>query len=271
MRLLQRTTRRLALTEAGQAFYDSVSGSVAAIDEADTDVRERGATPRGPVRLSSPPDVGLVAESLAKFARKHPGIRLELMVTPRYVDLVTEGFDLAIRAAHHLEDSSLIARRIGSSEMILVASPGYLRRRGRPKTLAELPAHDWVLHRASQGQAQLRLTGPTGVQTVDVPGSLVADDMAFGRAAVEAGGGLALLPVHMVSEAVSAGRLEHILPAWSDGGASLFVVLPSARYVPARVALVRDFLIENLGRHLAESLARCRKSKHLAAGTRASS
>jgi DNA-binding transcriptional LysR family regulator len=261
VRLLQRTTRKLVLTEAGQAYYDTVSGSVAAIDEAEAVARERGAEPRGTVRVTAAPDFGGLASALAQFTRKYPGIRVELMITSRFVDLVTEGIDLAIRAGR-LEDSSLVARRIGKTEMALMASPEYLRRRGKPKNPAELSSHDWVLYRASGGRTSLRLVGPERAETVEVTASLVADDLSFCRMAIEAGAGIALLPIHTALEALGTKRLEQVLPGWTYGDSSLFVVLPTSRLVPVRVALVRDFLIEQLGKQLLESQQRCNKANH---------
>jgi DNA-binding transcriptional LysR family regulator len=257
VRLLQRTTRKLALTDAGQAFYDAVRPPVAAIDEADAATRERGADPRGVVRLTAPPDFKRLAPLLAELSRKHPGIRLELALTSRHVDLVSEGFDLAVRAGR-LEVSTLVARRVAAAEQALFGAPAYLRRRGRPKSAEELPAHDWVLYRASGGRATLQLRGPDGERSVEVAGAIIADDMAFCAAAVEAGAGLALLPVLSVVEGLQAGRLEPVLPGWSyGGGGALYVVMPTARHVPARVALVRDFLVERLTVELEQSYARC--------------
>jgi len=260
VRLLQRTTRTLALTGAGQAFFDAVAGSVSAIDEADQAARDHGVAPRGPVRVTAPPDFGLLAAELARFSRRCPLIRLELTLTSRYVDLVGEGFDLAVRAGQ-LADSSLVARRVGATEMGLVAAPAYLRRRGRPRSLDDLPAHDFVLYRANGGRATLQLAGPDGERAIEVAGALVADDLPFCRNLVAAGAGIALLPLYAVAALLDQGALEPVLPAWTYGGASLYVVLPSARYVPARVALVRDFLVETLGRKLAESRRRCARAR----------
>lgn len=262
VRLLQRTTRKLALTEAGQAYHDAVSPSFATIEEADTAAREHGAEPRGTVRVSAAPDFGALASALAQFARQYPKIRVELSITSRYVDLVTEGFDLAIRAGR-LEDSSLVARRIAATETALMAAPAYLRKRGKPRSVAELPAHDFVLYRAPGGRATLNLTGPDGEQSVEVSASLVADDITFCRMAVESGAGLALLPIHVAAESLAAGKLEQVLPRWTYGGASLFMVLPTARQIPARVALLRDFLVEHLGKQLGRIHEGCQKARRL--------
>ncbi len=262
VRLLQRTTRKLSLTDAGQAYFDAVQSAVSGLDDADAAVRELGAEPRGRVRITAPPDTGSfdLAGLMARFSRKHPAIRLELSLSSRTVDLVAEGFDLAIRAGR-LNDSSLVARRVGATESAVFAAPAYLRRRGRPKTLEELSAHDWVLYRAHDGRATIRLQGPEGERAFEATGALVADELGFCLAAAEAGAGLVLMPVAAAIDAVRAGRLEHLMPAWSQSGNALWVVTPSARYLPARVAVVRDYLVDALTRKIAARSAGCAKAK----------
>jgi len=260
VRLLQRTTRRLALTEVGQSFYESVSGSVLAIEEAGSTARDRGPAPTGTIRMTAAPDSLGLAPLLAQFMRKHPGIRIELVLTSRFVDLVAEGFDLALRAGR-LPDSSLVGRRIGSAESALLASPAYLRRRGRPRSMADLAAHDWVLYRATGGHTMITLTGPDGGEdSVEVTGSLIADNMMFCRAAAEAGVGIVLLPIPACVESLHGGRLEQVLPGWIYRGSSLSLLLPTGRHVPARVALLRDFLVAEMGRELAAINERCRRA-----------
>lgn len=252
VRLLHRTTRQLALTDVGQTYFDSVSASVATIEEADASAREHGSEPRGTVRLTAPPDFDGLGTTLAAFKRKYPGIRVELTMTSRYVDLVSEGVDLALRAGR-LEDSSLIARRIGTTELALMAAPSYLRSRGRPRRVDDLADHDFVLYRASGGRATLQLSGPEGQRAVDVTGSLVADDMSFCRRAVEAGAGIGLLPLLGLAPSLAAKKLEKVLPGWSNRSAALHVVLPTSQHVPSRVALLRDYLVVHIGKQLAET------------------
>jgi len=262
VRLLHRTTRKLSLTDAGQAYYDAVVGAVAALDEAESAARERGAEPRGPVRISLLPDLDAndLAAALARFNRRHPAIRLELSFSSRRVDLVAEGFDLAVRAGK-LEDSSLVGRRIGATDVALFAAPSYLRRRGRPRTIDELSEHDFVLYRAQAGRSTLHLTGPDGERSVEVTGPLVSDQLGFCAAATVAGIGMALLPTTFVLETARDGQLETVLPGWVGIGATLNVVMPSARQLPARVALVRDFLVEHLKRKLDETNARAERAR----------
>jgi DNA-binding transcriptional LysR family regulator len=260
VRLLQRTTRKLSLTEAGQAYFDAVQAAVTGLDDADAAVRELGAEPRGRVRITAAPDSGGMdlAGIMARFSRKHPAIRLELSLTSRVVDLVAEGYDLAIRAGR-LNDSSLVARRVGATESALFGAPAYLRRRGRPKVPGDLAAHDWVLYRAHDGRTTMRLSGPDGEHAIEATGALIADELGFCLAAAEAGAGLVLMPIPAAVDSVRTGRLEHVLPGWTYAGHALWVVTPSTRYVPARVALVRDHLVDALSRKIAECTAGCAK------------
>jgi len=262
VRLLHRTTRKLSLTDAGQAYYDAVVGAVAGLDEAESAARELGAEPRGPVRISLLPDLDAneLAAALARFNRRHPAIRLELSFSSRRVDLVAEGFDLAVRAGK-LEDSSLVGRRIGAMDAALFAAPSYLRRRGRPRTIDELPEHDFVLYRAQAGRSTLHLTGPDGERSIEVTGPLVSDQLSFCAAAAVAGIGMALLPTTIVLDTARDGQLETVLPGWVSIGATLNVVMPSARQLPARVALVRDFLVEHLKQKLDETNARAQRAR----------
>lgn len=259
VRLLQRTTRQLMLTDAGQAYFEAVKASIGGIDEADAAAREHGSEPKGVVRLTAPPDYATLAPALMQFKRKYPSVRIEISLTSRYVDLVAEGFDLAIRAGR-LEDSSMVARRVGASDIAMLASPDYLRARGVPKAVSELPSHDWVLYRASGGRATLQLRCEGETKSVEVSGTLIADDMAFCRSAAEAGAGIALLPVHTASEAISTGKLDFVLPQWRPHESAIYVVLPTARHVPTRVALLRDFLVEQLGQQLSATHRRCEQA-----------
>jgi DNA-binding transcriptional LysR family regulator len=248
VRLLHRTTRRLTLTELGHAYYEKVRPAVEALDEAHDAALEHDTNPRGLVRISAAPDFAGLAHVLAQFTRKHPSIELDVRLTTRYVDLLAEGIDIAVRAGR-LPDSSLVGRKVGQTELGLLAAPSYLRRRGRPRRIEDLAGHDWVLFRANGHRASLTLDGPDGRQhSVDIRGSFAVDDMGFARAACQAGIGIARLPLGGIVDVLDDGRLERVLPEYSAGGAQLWVVLPTAQYVPRRVALVRDHLVEQLPR-----------------------
>src|SRR3954468_1318017 len=177
VRLLQRTTRKLHLTEAGQAYYERARVALTGLEEAASAATNLSAEPRGTVRLSAPADVGILnlGELVARFVRKYPLVHVEISFSSRFVDLVAEGFDLALRAGK-MADSSLVARKIGSDALGIYASANYLRRRGRPKTLADLADHDCVLFHGTNGKSEWHLTGPQGEERVTVRGPLNTDE-----------------------------------------------------------------------------------------------
>ena len=250
VRLLQRTTRKLHLTEAGKAYYERARVSLAGLEEAASAATNLSAEPRGTVRMSAPADMGVLnlGELVARFVRKYPLVHVDISLSSRFVDLVAEGFDLALRAGK-LADSSLVARKIGSDSLGVFASPGYLRRCGRPKTVADLARHDCVLFRGTHGKSEWHLTGPRGEERVTVRGPLNADEMAFVQQAVAAGVGIALMPTIGIRLAAARGMSPlpvRLLPEYSVAGGNLHVVSPSARFQSASVVAFRDFLVAEL-------------------------
>ncbi len=258
IRLLQRTTRRLSLTDAGRAYYERARDALASLEEAQQAAAALGAGPRGLVRLTAPTDLaGGVAPVVADFLGAHPAVRVEVSLTPRLVDLVKEGFDLAVRAGP-LTDSSLLARKLADTELGLFAAPAYLARAGRPRRLADLVRHECVLYRSPGGTARWRLSGPRGEEEVVVRGRVEGDEFAFVRAVVEAGMGVAFAPVGMFAAAVEARRAERVLPAFAQRTAPVHVVWPSRSFEPAAVALLREALVAALPRWIGQQMARAR-------------
>ena len=248
IRLLHRTTRKLALTEVGQAYFESVRGAFDTVDDATLRALENDTNPRGVVRVAAAPEFRGLAEVIAQFIRKYPGIQVDVRIAAQYVDLVAEGIDLAIRAGR-LDDSTLIARKIGDVEIGLMASASYLRRRGRPRTIEDLAGHDWILFRSRASHATVSLTGPDGERSIDVNAALVADEMGFCRAACEAGVGIARLPL------IRECQLERVLPRWIAGETQVWILMPSSKLVPRRVSLLRDYLVEHLPVHIPKGSA----------------
>jgi DNA-binding transcriptional LysR family regulator len=258
VRLLQRTTRRLSLTDAGRAYHARVRDALAGLEEAEQAAAAQGAEPRGMVRLTAPTDMGPgLAPVVAAFLRANPAVRVEVSLTPRFVDLVKEGFDLAVRAGP-LADSSLLARKVADTELGLFAAPAYLARAGRPRRVADLARHECVLYRAPGGAARWRLEGPRGAEEVAVQGRVETDEYAFVRAVVEAGLGLALAPIGQFAALVEAGGVERVLPAHAQRSAPVHVVWPSRSYEPAAVSLLREALLEALPRWIGQQMARAR-------------
>ena len=252
VRLLQRTTRSLHLTEAGQAYYERARAALGSLEEAALAASNLSIEPRGIVRMTAPGDMGIIdlPGIVARFVAKYPLVHVEVSLSPRKVDLVAEGFDLAVRAGK-LQDSSLVARKIGSDSLGIFASAAYLRRRGRPKTLADLAHHDCVLFRATSGKSEWTLTGPNGEQSVHVRGPISCDEMGFVQHAVAAGAGIGLLPrvaVRLAGKGSPVTANVELLPEYSVAGGDLSVVTPSARFLPASVTVFRDFLVTELTR-----------------------
>jgi DNA-binding transcriptional LysR family regulator len=250
-RLLQRSTRKVRLTEAGTAFYERAARGIAGVQEAADAVADLQGTLRGRIRLTAPADAAtwLMAPLIARFVAEHPAVHVELVLTARVVDLVTEGFDFAMRAAA-LTDSTLVARRLAPVEVRLYAAPSYLARRPAPATVAELAQHDCVLFRPERGRATWTLRGPDGdAQQVSVRGPIGADDFAFLQQAAVAGAGIALLPSFLCRAAGAApGALVPVLPGFATPAAGNWhLVYPSARYLPRRAAVFRDLILAELG------------------------
>lgn len=247
VRLLQRTTRSVHLTDAGHAYFGRVSRALSGLEEAQLAVSDMQKAPTGTVRVTAPVDLGvsMLAGLVARFVRRHPDIHVEMLLTGRLVNLVEEGVDLAIRAGK-LDDSSLVARRVGTLEARLLAAPGYLRRHRTPKAVRDLASHACVLFRPRRGRNSWELSGPKGVERVEVSGPVSADDFAFIRQILLAGGGIGLVPWTTCAQDIERGRLLRVLPEYAAPGGALHVVYPSARYVPQRVALLRDFLVQGL-------------------------
>lgn len=248
-RLLVRSTRKVQPTEVGAAYYEQVTRALSGIADASAAASEAQGTPSGLVRMTSVADIGarVLVPIVARFLRKHPTIKVEVSMTQRMVDLAEEGFDLALRAGP-LRESSLIARRVGLMTAALYASPKYLKRRGTPKTLDELPSHDCVLFRPTRGAATWTLQGPSGEQAITVTGPLGLDEYNSVRRAAVLGAGIALLPSFLCGRELENGPLVRVLPDWAAPGGALHLVYPSARLVPQRVVLFREYLLRELGK-----------------------
>jgi DNA-binding transcriptional LysR family regulator len=216
------------------------------MDEAAAAVSELQDAPHGRVRITAPADLGhwLLAPSLGRFATRYPEVQIEVSLTQRIVDLVHEGFDLALRVGK-LADNRLVARALGLVRAGIFAAPRYLKRRGRPRSVADVADHDCVLFRSVSGRAIWELVGPAGRQKVEVRGAVAADDNEFIREAAAAGQGLTLLPI-FACYGREKDDLQRVLPEYATVGVPLQLVYPTARFLPKRVVLLRDHLVKEL-------------------------
>ncbi|HEY8881312.1 MAG TPA: LysR family transcriptional regulator [Roseateles sp.] len=246
-RLLHRTTRRLSLTEAGQAALASCRQL---LDLSEDVAHQAGAArrePAGRLRITCSPSFAdaQLTPALVDFQRAHPQVGFTLMVADRSVDLAAEGIDLAVRITNTLEPT-LITRPLGVCRSALCAAPGYIAERGRPETLADLQAHRCMAH-AFVSAAQYRFRH--GGQRIELPISevLSTNDAAVLRRAVLAGGGIAILPTYFVAEDLREGRLVGLLPDYEPEPLGLHAVFLSRQHQPLALRLLVDFLAERFG------------------------
>ncbi|MBK7863042.1 MAG: LysR family transcriptional regulator [Archangiaceae bacterium] len=259
VRLLQRTTRALHLTDAGRTWFQQVRPAVASLTDSTASVRALGTEPRGRVRVSAAPDATeWLSSYVARFRKKYPKVQLELSFSSRHVDLAAEGFDLAVRAGT-LTDASLVVRRIEASNLTLFASAAYLRRAGAPKRLAELAEHECIGMNAQGGRVTWSLTGPSqALESVELDCAVSTDLLGFAARACALGMGIALLP-----EVFAGSELVRVLPQYRKVGGSLNVVSPSRGFEPRAVALFKEGLVDELlkmtakcTKHVAKQLTR---------------
>lgn len=248
VRLVQRTTRQLTLTEDGHAFREQVTRALNGLEEATLFLRDRRETPRGHVKVTAPYDYAnsTLAPIVAEFVRTYPETTVELVVTERLVDLVADGIDLAVRGTGNLPDSSLVARKVIEGHLRLYASPAYLKKVGVPKTVKQVAKYDFIHMKANQGRAKLVFSGPGGNETLDVRAVVSASELSFVMKAAEEGLGLGVVPDIAAVHEVKAGRLVPVLPEHTLGKSGIYVVHPGGRLLPARVRALRDLLIERL-------------------------
>jgi len=247
VRLLQRTTRRVMLSAAGRRYFQRCEALLAEFEGADAEVRDLGASLRGTLRVSAATGSGqaLLAPLVAEFLTAHPLVTLDLQLTNRYVDLVEEGYDLALRVGA-LADSRLVARRLASSERIPVANAAYLERRGAPTTPRQLRGHACLV--LDIGAHPRRWEFERGRQraALEVSGPMHSNNALALLSACKGGLGIALLPQSVAEPELRRGGLRRVLPAWSSPEQGIYAVYPSARFIPAKVRAFVDFIAARL-------------------------
>ena len=248
-RLLQRTTRRLHLTDVGRAYYQRCRRILEELDEAQREAGELQLSPRGALRLAVPASFGALhlGGPIARYLRDYPGIRVETMVSDRYVDLVQEGVDVAIRIGR-LSDSTLVARNIGTCRMVVCASPAYLTRYGAPRTPQELRKHPRLVFSDAVSPGDWTLLDRRGrAYVIDGPCQLLANNMQLLLAAALEGCGVAYGPSFVFGGALHSGALVRVLPKYSTADLGIHTVVPSSRYVSTKVRHLIDRLATEFG------------------------
>ncbi len=248
VRLLNRTTRRLSLTEAGATFYEASRRVLDEAEAAETAVSNLAEAPHGLLKLNAPMSFGFLhlARAIPEFHARYPQIVVDAVMNDRFVDLIEEGYDLAIRIGG-LRDSSLIARRLAPSRALLCASPDYLARRGEPRQPAELAEHDCLIYSNVDQRDLWRFQGPRGPLRVKVKGPFLANNGDALCSAALAGMGIALLPSFIVSPHLLSGRLVPVMCGFPLGEQGIYAVYPHHRNLSVKVRAFVDFLIERFG------------------------
>ena len=260
-RLLNRTTRRLSLTEVGEQYLDKVRTILAEVDEATELAADATRLPRGHLRLLCPPAIAVhqLSKHLPRFQAQFPQVTLEI-TSPGPVDTVDESYDLTIFASREAPDGQFIARRLARSEVVVCASPEYLARRGHPQHPSELVQHEAIIPPMSSLQRGLVFySGPLGHAGINGPDGQVCEvprlrhpalstthiDTMY--AAALAGLGIAGLPSYVIEDALLEHALERVLPEWRLFDVTLWAGMPSRRYLPARTRVFIDFLLQIFG------------------------
>lgn len=248
-RLLHRTTRRLSLTEAGATLFEASRGALERIEDAQAAVAQFQAKPRGRLRVSAPMSFGILhlGPALADFRRAYPGIALDIRLDDRFVNLVEEGIDVAVRIGA-LTDSTLVARRIAMSRVLACASPGYLEEHGEPHTPEELAGRECLLYSYLASGNVWRFTREREEVAVALAGPVRVNNGIVLAEAACAGHGIVVLPSFYVAPALRAGRLKRILADYRLPDVGIHGVYPQREHVPPKVRVFVDFLAERFGR-----------------------
>ena len=248
-RLLNRTTRRLSLTESGQSYYERCVTLLADLAEAEAVAGQSAGQARGTVRLTCSHSMAeqKVAPAIASFVERHPAVKFEMTVSDRIVDLVEEGFDLAIRVGAVGSDR-LVARRLGSMRLVLCAAPAYLERFAAPRHPVDLAGHNALTYAYSASPRVWQFTDAAGgVHEARVAGNLHANSGDALRAAAVAGLGVLYEPDFLLDSALRAGHLVRLLPGYTGAGGDIWAVYPSRRHLSLKVRLFVDHVATAFG------------------------
>lgn len=253
VRLLHRTTRKISLTEAGAAYYRHCARIVAEAESAEQAARALQREPRGMLSISAPDTFGPmhVAPAIPEFLARFPGLAIDISLSPRHVDLVQEGLDLAIRIGT-LKDSPLVVRRLAPSRFVLCAAPAYLKKRGVPRALDDLSGHACfgvsLMPRGDEWHLASAKDGHKGEHRIAAGGVLRSNSADILRAAALSGLGIALLPSWVVGDDLRSGALTRILPGCEPQPSAVYAAYPSNRLMSAKVRAFVDHLARRIGR-----------------------
>lgn len=250
IRLLHRTTRRLSLTPEGQVFYARGKEVLAELDAVEAEVTARRESVSGLLRINAPVTFGIthLAPLWGLFREQHPQVTLDITLSDRLVDLVEEGYDLAIRIAA-LETSPLVSRRLATTRMTLCASPEYLRRHGTPRHPSEIGGHEVIAYSYLATKDDWHFNGPEGRVVVSTRPWMRTNNGETCRAAALAHQGVILQPRFVVDAELAAGNLVELLPEYRSTEIGIYAVYPTRKHLSAKVRVLVEFLVDRLARH----------------------
>ena len=242
-RLLQRTTRKIVPTEAGMLYYQRCQAILLDLSEADSSISNMATSLQGNLLISVPRDFGLlyISPNLPKFIELHPNLHVEIEFEDKRVDLVAEGYDLALRIGY-MQDSSLVARKISSSPMHFVVSPSYLEARGTPLTPDDLEYHQGLLYKSSLNQVHWQSTKANQIQRYKIQSKVVSNNGMALLEMTKAGLGISNSPSFFVKDALASGELVEILSEYKQKPLDIYVVYQNRRHLPAKVRAFIEFL-----------------------------
>jgi DNA-binding transcriptional LysR family regulator len=246
VRLLNRTTRKLSLTESGQAFFERSLQLLSDLEEAEQFAAQSARVPRGTLKLTCSTNFGMrqLAPAIADFMARHAAVKFDVSLSDRIVDLVEEGFDLAVRIGS-LGSQNLVAKKLGESRMIACASPAYLKKHGTPRSPDDLARHNCFIYAYGPAPGQwLFRDGKGGERLVRISGNLHSNNGDMLAAAAAQGAGIVWEPAFIVGPDLRAGRLVSILDAFEAPPVDIWAVYPSRRHLSAKVRAFVDFLAE---------------------------
>jgi DNA-binding transcriptional LysR family regulator len=242
-RLFQRTTRQLTLTETGEGYFKRVIDILSLVEEAEDYVSRRNTKPRGILKISAPTSFNRlhIEPYLPELLGRYPDLEIEMHLTDYFVDIIREGFDLAIRIGE-LEDSSLVARKLANERRVMCAAPSYLAHAGVPKSLADLESHNCLVAGA---QDIWRLDGPSGHNDIRVKGNIRSNSAEFVRSALINGLGIALRATWDIGAELARGELVVVLPEYTgSSNNAIYAVYPCREFMPTKVNVFIEFLAE---------------------------
>lgn len=246
VRLIHRTTRRMVLTEEGRIYLDHVTSGLDALELADQALLPIKSAPTGTLRVGAPMTLTLTRLSsvIPHFLSRYPDIHLDLHLDDRRVDIIREGFDLAIRGSGSLEDSSLIARKLGTMPHVVCATPAYWKAHGIPEVPSDLKSHNCLRFSLSQHGDTWEFQRDGRTERIVIGGRYSVTSSLAVRDALRAGFGLSLIPYPYVEDDIRAGRLQSVLDDWRKAETTLYAVYPSRQHVAPKIRVFLDFLIE---------------------------